>query len=243
MEVTDTPIATVSRQNTTPTFLETANPAGVQALPVKYPPGYVGPPYIYQPMTQPQHHQSSRPAFSQPSAIHPHLYNPRHHYPYLDWDIREHPSIAKVRTDHHRTVSIRPDFSSAATNGPSIVICLYFDQPWLVNLSRSFRWGPIRVPEPPAFRQGGICVLEVMNAIWSYFHTPLRREEVSCLTPAEHRAVELSYQTRIWRPEAIGHDRGQGWLRIDTVGQGTRFGGIYPQRMEGYYSQAILRLV
>ncbi|KAH9936942.1 hypothetical protein B0H21DRAFT_667347, partial [Amylocystis lapponica] len=89
-------------------------------------------------------------------------------------------------------------------------------------------WGPIVVR---AEAGGGVTVWDVLLAIYEYYRRPMRRREVERVAGlgAENRTVLTeAYWARCARAPALpGYEIERGVRRVDCLGRGTMFWGLW----------------
>ncbi|KAJ7732365.1 hypothetical protein DFH07DRAFT_929079 [Mycena maculata] len=163
------------------------------------------------------------PAMCPHAHVSPELCSPRGSHPYLDWDITQFPSSARLFTSTHSHTAATLD--GPATFPPTHLLTLSFaDNP--AHLHWECQWGPIFVRA-----QGlrSITVEDVLDAIYQYFNQPLGPADFATVSPPAWNLISDSYYQRLPRsPNLRAYDVRRGALRLDVLNGATKFSGLQP---------------
>ncbi|KAF7368560.1 hypothetical protein MVEN_00179300 [Mycena venus] len=163
----------------------------------------------------------------QQQMINPELRSPRGTFPYLDWDLTQFASSARLRTSGSPRSHPHdpPAFDSPAIFPHTQLIAIsYADTP--VLLQWETRWGPI-------FARGQgthpVTIENVLDAIYQYFSTPLGPADRAAMSAHAWGLVSDAYYRRLdagRSPNLRAYDVARGACRVDILGGATKFGGL-----------------
>ncbi|KAF7343683.1 hypothetical protein MSAN_01948200 [Mycena sanguinolenta] len=170
------------------------------------------------------------PPFGQPipmqppvwsSELNPELSTPRGTHPFIDWDITQFPSSARLHESSDSQTD--PTFTSPAIFPPTELITISYGDTPILSFWEN-RWGPIF-----ALGQGGhpVTLEDVLNAIYRYFDQPLTTEDQAMMSNHTWGVVCDAYHRRCDRPPNLrAYNVTRGPLRVDVLNGATKFSGL-----------------
>ncbi|KAJ6483419.1 hypothetical protein C8R45DRAFT_1215198 [Mycena sanguinolenta] len=136
--------------------------------------------------------------------LNPELSSPRGRHPFIDWDITQFPSSARLHESPDSQSD--PTFTSPAIFPPTELIAIsYGDTPGV---------------HP-------VTLEDVLNAIYRYFDQPLTVEDQALMSDHTWGVVCDAYHRRYDRPPNLrGYNVTRGPLRVDVLNGSTKFSGL-----------------
>ena len=145
--------------------------------------------------------------------------------PHIMWDISQLPTTAKRITGNHVIVSVMDKLDDLATH-PAVDRLVVACQ---VGVAENF-WGHIEVK---ASRPKGVTVWDVFSGIFEYFQKRVgkrelkRMKEMSGDERLEEKLTDAFYQRIRTTPALPGYELKGGLKRVDCLGDGCFFWGLY----------------
>ena len=145
--------------------------------------------------------------------------------PWLDWDIRMPPTLAKRYTARETVAGISDKFGEVATHPPVTRLEVLYTTavPAMLNY-----WGAITVD---AGEGGTVTVGAILDAVHDFFQVPLRQAEAAELkyaNPAEWRAMSSAFRKRCRDyPAIVDVTYKQGMRRVDVLADRYKWWGMW----------------
>lgn len=145
--------------------------------------------------------------------------------PHIMWDISQLPTTAKRITGNHVIRDVAEKLDDIATH-PAVdrlvVVCQ-------VGVAQQM-WGCVEIK---ASRPKGVTVWDVFNGIFEYFQKRVGRRELDRMKEMlgddqlEEKMADAFYQRLLVTPALPGYELKQGLKRVDCLGDGCFFWGLY----------------